>query len=334
MIRGPRPVGTRSSRRPPSVSRIRILLLILALVAVGAIVGPAVNRWWAWRAFAGRDAALRPTHVDTLGTLDPVMRESSGLASSRERSGVYWTHNDSGDGPRVYAFDSSGAPLRTFEVADAQAVDWEDMDAGPCPLVGPRGPYPRCLYLADFGDNNRARDTLTVYVVAEPDLQASPDTLPLLGRLRFRYPDEPHDAELLAVSPGGDLVVVTKGRTRSVLLFTLPAPDLRAALAADRAVTLAPGRTLPIVPDGRIGRMVTGGSFRADGRELAVRTYTEVYFVPWPLGPPGGEVSRRCVLGRLDGGGEALAYLTPDTLLLTSEAVGMDPGILTRVVCP
>lgn len=316
------------------MSRIRILLLILALVAVAAIVGPAVSRWWAWQAFVGQDTAHRPTHVDTLGTLDPLMRESSGLAISRHHPGVYWTHNDSGDQPRVYAFDSTGAPLRTFEVAGARAVDWEDMDAGPCPLVGPQGPYPRCLYLADFGDNARGRDTLTVYVVAEPDLQASPDTLPLLGRVRFRYPDEPHDAELLAVSPVGDLVVVTKGRTRSVLLYTLPAADLRAALAADRAVTLAPGRTLPIQPDGRIGRMVTGGSFRADGRELAVRTYTEVYFVPWPLGPPGREVGRRCVLARLDGGGEALAYLGPDTLLLTSEAVGMEPGILTRVVCP
>ena len=37
---------------------------------------------------------------------DPRITESSGLAASRLHPGVYWTHNDSDDGPYVYAVDS------------------------------------------------------------------------------------------------------------------------------------------------------------------------------------------------------------------------------------
>lgn len=37
---------------------------------------------------------------------DPRITESSGLAASRAHPGIYWTHNDSDDGPYVYAVDS------------------------------------------------------------------------------------------------------------------------------------------------------------------------------------------------------------------------------------
>ncbi|MGC5410674.1 ABC transporter substrate-binding protein, partial [Streptomyces sp. DT225] len=37
---------------------------------------------------------------------DPRITESSGLAASRLHPGIYWTHNDSDDGPYVFAVDS------------------------------------------------------------------------------------------------------------------------------------------------------------------------------------------------------------------------------------
>src|SRR6059058_4342891 len=38
---------------------------------------------------------------------DSRITESSGLAASHLHPGIYWTHNDSGDGPYIYAVDSS-----------------------------------------------------------------------------------------------------------------------------------------------------------------------------------------------------------------------------------
>ena len=70
----------------------------------------------------------------TIATLkDRSVSESSGLAASRLTRGAYWTHNDSGDGPFLYAFDTRGDSLGVFRVAGAQARDWEDMAAGPGP---------------------------------------------------------------------------------------------------------------------------------------------------------------------------------------------------------
>ena len=81
------------------------------------------------------------------------------------------SHNDSGDGPNLYTIDASGRLLATFQIAGAEARDWEDMSSGPC--VGDLAPAgaaapPVCLYLADIGDNDRVREWLTVYVVVEP----------------------------------------------------------------------------------------------------------------------------------------------------------------------
>src|ERR1700741_1476633 len=53
-----------------------------------------------------------------LGRLDaPAVNESSGLIASRTNPGLYWTHNDSGDGPNLYALDEYGAHRGTWRVS-------------------------------------------------------------------------------------------------------------------------------------------------------------------------------------------------------------------------
>ena len=86
-----------------------------------------------------------PTIIATIK--DNSLSESSGLSASRLTLGAYWTHNDSGDGPFIYAFDTKGATLGVFRVAGAQARDWEDMASGPGPQRGKS-----YLYLGDTGD--------------------------------------------------------------------------------------------------------------------------------------------------------------------------------------
>src|SRR5207253_735177 len=106
-------------------------------------------------------------------SLPEPIRESSGLSESRTHPGVYWTHNDSGHGPDVFALNSSGVQLGKVRVTGAQNRDWEDIASGPCPAGGGT-----CLYLADTGNNassegekgkGHGRQEVTLVVVPEPD---------------------------------------------------------------------------------------------------------------------------------------------------------------------
>ncbi len=307
-------------------------LAVLVLVAVALVrVGQgrlAISR------FANAQAVLAPRSVEALGPLPEQLVESSGLGVSRSHSGILWTHNDSGDRPRFYALDMSARLVATYDVAGASARDWEDMAVAACPEdAGTEGSEAAdCLYLADTGDNGLERDVLTVYVVPEPDPTDSTRTATPLGRLRFRYPDGPHDVEGVAVAREGDLVLVTKGRTPDVLLFDLPSPDVVAAMEADTVVELPAGRRLPIEPNWQIGRVVTGAALSPDGATLAVRTYSEIWFFPWPLPADPGDAAT-CFLGALEPSGEAVDWEDATTLLLTSETSGGRQGQLTRVRC-
>src|SRR5688572_29419145 len=94
----------------------------------------------------------------------PGVVEASGAAASRRHPGVIWTHNDSGD-PAVFAFDAGGKARGRVTVSGATVTDWEDIALGPCPQGS-------CLYIADIGDNDRARKQITIYRVPEPALDA------------------------------------------------------------------------------------------------------------------------------------------------------------------
>ena len=58
--------------------------------------------------FTGAAPAVADAGADRSFTIeDSRITESSGLAASRAHPGIYWTHNDSDDGPYVYAVDSA-----------------------------------------------------------------------------------------------------------------------------------------------------------------------------------------------------------------------------------
>src|SRR6185503_16098919 len=135
-----------------------------------------------------------PTTITTVK--EKSISESSGLVASRLTPGAYWTHNDSGDGPFIYAFDTAGDTRGIFRVTGAQARDWEDIAAGPGPQTNKS-----YLYIGDIGDNNDARDEVIVYRVAEPALtvatrkqtKARPGSTEPADAIRLKYPDGKHD---------------------------------------------------------------------------------------------------------------------------------------------
>src|SRR2546423_5920443 len=200
----------------------------------------------------------------------PRLVESSGVAVSHAYPGVLWTHNDSGDGPYLYATNLRGADRGALLIPGSQALDWEDMARGPWPVrLVPSAAT--CLYLADTGDNMEFRPFVTVYAVPEPQPPEGPaDTLGMSRApavLRLRYPDGAHDVEAVYVSPRDTAVYfVSKGfrRGSAIRLYRVERrhwtiPD------TTRDVTIATlVQTLDIRPNPEAGRVVTAGAIRAD----------------------------------------------------------------------
>ena len=280
--------------------------------------------------------------LEAIGEVPDELTESSGLAVSRTQPGVLWSHNDSGDGPNLYAMDPSGRLLAVIRVANAAAVDWEDMSSGPCPaslLATAPLEGPTCLYLADIGDNDGVRKELTVYVVVEPLLATTGGKPPTIEAqaFRYRYPDGPHDSEAFAVSPNGDVTIVTKGRSGTIDFFGISAASVAAALTSGELLTAEHRGDTGIEPNQRIGRHVTGAAVSPDGMTLAVRTYYEVFFFgAVHAGPEGSRwrnLGRPCSLGDAEPQGEAIDYLDEETLLLTSERSRGRPGTIHRLQC-
>jgi hypothetical protein len=275
--------------------------------------------------------SVQPTVFEETGTFGAgYLNESSGVAVSRFQPGVLWTHNDSGDRALIYATNLEGADLGRFRVRGADSEDWEDIALGPCPGDDDDS---ACLYIADTGDNEGKRSQGVLYVVAEPNVSsetAGEETRTKRAhQLRIRYPDGPKNVEALAVTPGGDVLLITKGSRGPVLLYTIPARKTH-----ERSVKLNAADTLPIFPARRFGNLVTAAAVSPSGQLLVVRTYTHLYFFE-----PDGDAGWRsrgdpCGIGLRQPQGEAVGFLDDIEVVLTSEsALGRKAG-LARAVCP
>jgi hypothetical protein len=193
--------------------------------------------------------------------LPDEVRESSGLARSTRSARMFWTHNDRGNEPELFAVDDEGR-LQQHVRLNVPAIDWEDIEAGPCGAD-------RCLYVADTGDNDGERTSVTIYRLPEP----ATGTGEAVGaeELHARFPDGPRDAEALFAVPTGDLYVVTKGRRHGVELYRFAAPQ-----HAGRTGALELVRELFPEPDDNDDR-VTAATATPNGRWIGIRTYSTLY---------------------------------------------------------
>ena len=186
-----------------------------------------------------------------------AVSESSGIACSRRAKDVFWTHNDSGDRPRIYAFNTKGEDLGTFTVAGARARDWEDMASF---RLGKK-----CyLLLADVGDNGASRPSCTLYIVEEPILGKKPakkgiGRATLVRTIEFKYDDGPRDCESVAVDPKTRIIfLVSKIKGLQCKVYALPIPkrgNKETLVARTVATVIVPMATaMDLSPDG--GRCV------------------------------------------------------------------------------
>jgi len=101
-----------------------------------------------------------------------MLKEASGIAVSRKHPNVLWMHND-GTPQKLVAVTTNpgqeGLVVSTLSLPDyikpaSGDGDWEDLSSGECPDQSGR----TCLWIADIGDNEAARDSYYVYAVVEP----------------------------------------------------------------------------------------------------------------------------------------------------------------------
>ncbi|MFN7134649.1 MAG: hypothetical protein ACK4N5_21395 [Myxococcales bacterium] len=200
-----------------------------------------------------------PRQVGTVS--DPALGELSGIVASRSQPGVYFVHNDSGDAARFFAIDASGALLAEYRLDGVTAVDFEDIDLGPCPSG-------TCLFIGDVGDNLRRRGEVVIYRVPEPTVERGAKARTLQAdALRFTYPDGAHDVEALFAHPRtGELFVVTKH------------PDTVAVYAVSQTGgDVQQARRIASFKPPEEGVLFTAGNLHPDGARLLLRAYGALF---------------------------------------------------------
>ncbi len=240
--------------------------------------------------------------------------EASGLAASAVHAGVLYAVNDSGNAPKIFAFDLQGRALHTWRVGGVVNEDWEDLAVAPCAP----GETASCLYIADTGDNAAVRDVVRILVVPEPAFDSA-EELAVLRTVTFRYPGGPRDCESLLVTPDSGLFVVAKR--------PVPERDMRGVFAVRGAVdgqgVITAERVGDLRPTEGPDALYTGGSVHPSGRRLVLRTYAAIEEYVLPEGAPFESFSSQPARVVEPGGaaeiqGESISYGW-DSLWTTSE---------------
>jgi hypothetical protein len=246
------------------------------------------------------------------------LREASGLVASQQWPGVYWTINDSGNAPMLYAFDQDGASRGTFKVTGASNVDWEALALGPDDNGG------FALYIGDTGDNDQIRRDPVIYRVPEPEPAPAGsatvgETAPA-ATFRFVFPGRSHNAEAMMVHPKtGEVTLITREVSGLSLVYRLPAP-----LDGDNVTMADMVDVLDIRPLGPgPNSQVTDATMSSDGHHIAVRTYSAVLLFDAPDGiAPDQLWGQAPSIVRLADGpkGEGITYkLDSDDLMTVGE---------------
>jgi hypothetical protein len=237
--------------RTPRRSGALLVALVTAWVCLPMTAVPARAYGTGGVGSGGQAGSRRPSPAFRID--DDRVRESSGLAVSRTHPGLAYTVNDSGDDARVLVLSMrDGSVVGETTLSGARADDFEALSPAP----GGR------LVVGDIGDNDAERDSVEVYVVAEPDAgdhEVRPRTVSLT------YPGGPRDAEAL-VADGRNVYLVSKELVGGVYA----APVLG---SARNSLTLRRVATAPSI--------VTDAALLPDG-DVVLRGYYRGFLVQLP----------------------------------------------------
>ncbi|MEQ8147465.1 WD40 repeat domain-containing protein [Streptomyces sp. OP7] len=235
---------------------------------------------------------------------DPRITESSGLAASRLHPGIYWTHNDSDDGPYLYAVDSrtGDTVARLTLTGIGTPRDVEAISVGP----GNR------LFVGDIGDNlGGTWPYVWIYELPEPEQLK--DATVQATQYVVKYSDGPRDAEAMVVHPKTGRVYIVDKHEDGGHLYEGPE---RLSPEGDNVFR-------PIAP---VELWTTDAALSPDGQDLAVRGYFGGIHYAWN----GGTLQRKGRLSvPLQGQGESVTYSADGSRLLFGSE-GEQSGVVSR----
>ena len=184
-------------------------ILLISLVALSISAGP-----FGWA--KDRDQSGVATDVVTLKGSD--VGESSGLAVSNRHRNRWWTHNDSGGKPQLFAFDESGKRTGKCSLKGVKAKDWEDM------AVFSIDGHHRVV-VADCGDNLSKRESISLYLFDEPNPNKSKE-IDEFQEIKVTYSDGPRNCEAVAVDANNRrIVMLEKSMLPLAGVYTIALPE-------------------------------------------------------------------------------------------------------------
>lgn len=215
---------------------------------------------------------------------DKRIKESSGLALGERDPSIFWTMNDSGGEPCVFAIDRNGKTRAKVRVRDAANFDWEDIASGKGDDGAP------ALFIGDIGDNLFIRASIQVYQIPEPEIKAPgkpvAETETATPQIwRANYPDGKRNAESLLVHPQTNrLYILTKSDDGKCALYAFPHPlQPKVSMVLEKVVDLSFPTLIRAGKRPHDNCMTTGACFAPDGSRMVVATYSSLY--EWVLPP-------------------------------------------------
>ena len=227
-------------------------------------------------------------NVQQMGVVsNPALSEASGMAYARREADLLWMVNDGGHPAELFAVGTDGRDQGQVAVEGAANTDWED-------LAGFELEGRAFILIADVGDNHAVRDSVAIYVVAEPARQTSgrfPPRIAIAWQFRFRYEDGPRDCEAVGVDPQAEQILLITKRTTPPQIYALPLRPAAGRVVTARRVGEIPRIPPPSAADliadprwGPIKSQPTALDIHSDNRLAVVLTYKNAYLFPRAAG--------------------------------------------------
>jgi len=207
-----------------------------------------------------------------LGTIqNPAITESSGVIPAHRSPGIFWTHNDGGEGV-LYGVTADGAPAGQFTVTGAQLDDWEDIAYS----LGR-------IYIADIGNNTGSRSHAHVYAVREP-LPGRTGEVSVVKSWTLSYPGDPFNAESLVLARGYGYIIKKESGGAHVFRFKLSGGSDKTLEEQCKLNMSAPAAGADITSDKRLLAVITNEGaylFAFHGKIPSEGTIDPELFVPF-----------------------------------------------------
>lgn len=188
------------------------------------------------------------------------LNEASGLACGKAVSNVFWSHNDSGDPPRIFAFGAHGEDYATCYLEGIHHKDYEDICLGSLQGI----PY---IFVADIGDNLNKREKVKIYQFLEPKIDTTLRETSIsieasqIKTWTLNFPDGARDAESIMFDPiDASLYIISKREEMVGVYQVLDQPENNLELVAQLPLT-----------------WVVAADISGDGKNISIKTGEEIW---------------------------------------------------------